>query len=131
MYKLKVIRLCSLDAYRLKSVITVSNRRLSSYGNIESTLLFLRQELKRANEDYYAGKPTKSDQEYDTLFKKLSDLEKANPHLSSTDSPTRSVGSVASETSLQHRLRMLSLNSISSFEEFSRFYSSVASRCCN
>ena len=61
-------------------------------GQIEA----LRQELNEHCHRYYIlDRPCISDFEYDRLLRELEDLEKANPDLVQTDSPTLRVGGAA------------------------------------
>ena len=53
----------------------------------------LRQQLQRANHDYYVlDQPTLADREYDLLFRELQALEREFSALRTTDSPTQRVG---------------------------------------
>ena len=53
----------------------------------------LRDELRRHDHLYYViNSPEITDQEYDRLYRKLKDLEDANPEFITPDSPTRRVG---------------------------------------
>ena len=59
----------------------------------------LRQEIGEHNRLYYKeNQPIISDGEYDALLRELERLERENPELTSTDSPTQQVGSDISET---------------------------------
>ncbi len=59
----------------------------------ESRIEELRTLLHEHNYRYYVlDDPTISDGEYDRLFKELLELEEANPHLISDDSPSKRVG---------------------------------------
>ena len=53
----------------------------------------LRREIEQHNYRYYAlSEPIISDRKYDSLFRELEELEKANPQFYSPDSPTQRVG---------------------------------------
>lgn len=53
----------------------------------------LRREIEEHNYRYYViSEPIISDREYDSLFRELEELEKANPQFYSPDSPTQRVG---------------------------------------
>ena len=53
----------------------------------------LRREIELHSHRYYVlNEPIISDHEYDTLFRELEELEKANPQFYSPDSPTQRVG---------------------------------------
>ena len=68
---------------------------------------------------YLKDSPTLSDPEYDALYRELVELEAAHPELSSMDSPTQSVGGVASEqfAPVEHLQRLLSLDNAFSSDD--------------
>ena len=96
---------------------------------LEAALNKLYLEIERHNHLYYVlDDPEIPDAEYDRLLKQLIDLEQANPHLVSADSPSRRVGDTPLETlgEVRHGLPMLSLNNgfdDNQITEFDR-------RCC-
>jgi DNA ligase (NAD+) len=62
-----------------------------------------------------------SDAEYDTMLKRLEELERLHPELQSQDSPTQTVGGRAETTMfdpVEHAERMLSLDNVFSIDEF-------------
>ncbi|MCH9024494.1 MAG: NAD-dependent DNA ligase LigA, partial [candidate division Zixibacteria bacterium] len=67
--------------------------------------------------------PEISDAEFDKLFEQLLDLEKQYPELVSPDSPSQRVGSEVSKKfeNLPHRIQMLSLQKVTTAEEFAAF----------
>lgn len=72
----------------------------------------LREKIRYHNRRYYVlDDPEISDAEYDRLFLRLLELEKAHPHLVTPDSPTQRVGAEPQRTfsQVRHRLPMLSL----------------------
>jgi len=84
----------------------------------------LRQEIGRHNHQYHVlDDPLISDAEYDRLFRRLLDLEKAHPELATPDSPTQKVGAAPLErfATVQHSLPMLSLNNAMDPEELEEF----------
>jgi DNA ligase (NAD+) len=84
----------------------------------------LRQEIARHNHRYHVlDDPLISDAEYDRLFRRLLDLEKAHPELATPDSPTQKVGAAPLErfATVQHSLPMLSLNNAMAPEELEEF----------
>ena len=84
----------------------------------------LRQEIARHNHRYHVlDDPLISDAEYDRLFRRLLDLEKAHPELATPDSPTQKVGAAPLErfATVQHSLPMLSLNNAMAPEELAEF----------
>ena len=54
---------------------------------------FLREQIESAAYEYYVlDRPTRSDAEYDRLFRELQELEREHPELRTADSPTQRVG---------------------------------------
>ncbi|WP_296250697.1 NAD-dependent DNA ligase LigA [Pseudomonas sp. UBA4194] len=81
-------------------------------------ILELRAELDQHNYRYHVlDEPSIPDAEYDRLFRELKDLEAANPHLVTPDSPTQRVGNAAltAFSQVRHEIPMLSLGN--AFEE--------------
>src|SRR5690625_4641984 len=81
-------------------------------------------ELAKEVEDHRAAyyvqdAPTVSDGEYDRLVHELEELEERYPQLRRPESPTQTVGGMASETfaPVQHAERMLSLDNVFSADE--------------
>ena len=80
--------------------------------NPEKRIAELRGILQDHNYRYYVmDDPTISDGEYDTLLRELQSLEKENPNLVTSDSPTQRVGShpVSEFGTIKHQIPMLSL----------------------
>ena len=80
--------------------------------NSEKRIAELREILQDHNYRYYVmDDPTIADGEYDSLLRELQSLEKDNPSLVTSDSPTQRVGShpVSEFGTLKHRIPMLSL----------------------
>ena len=76
--------------------------------------------INAARERYYVeDAPTISDEEYDSLYRELVDLEAAHPVLVSGESPTQSVGGSRAEMfePVEHLERMYSLDNAFSLEE--------------
>ena len=72
----------------------------------------LREQVTYHARRYYVlDDPEIGDDEYDTLFRELQDLEEQHPEYDSPDSPTKRVGSepVSTLTKVRHELPMLSL----------------------
>jgi DNA ligase (NAD+) len=87
-------------------------------------ILELRREIENHNYQYHVlDNPIISDAEYDRLFRRLLDLEKAHPELATPDSPTQKVGAApaARFSTVQHSLPMLSLNNATGPEELKEF----------
>ena len=90
----------------------------------EKKILELRQEIEKHNFQYHVlDDPLISDADYDRLFRRLVDLEKAHPELRSPESPTEKVGAPPLDkfTTVQHTLPMLSLNNATDPEEMAEF----------
>ena len=90
----------------------------------EKEILELRQQIEKHNFQYHVlDDPLITDADYDRLFRRLAELEKAHPELSSPDSPTQKVGAPPLDkfTTVQHTLPMLSLNNATDPEEMAEF----------
>ena len=75
----------------------------------------LREQINRANHDYYIlDKPSLSDDQYDSLLRRLVHLEGEHPELITPDSPTQRVGAPLDGAfpKVQHRQPMLSLQDV-------------------
>jgi len=84
----------------------------------------LRAELNRHNRLYYVEtRPEISDQEYDRLYRELSDLETQFPEFVAPDSPTQRVGGepLKAFRSIAHLQPMMSLDNTYNFEELRAF----------
>lgn len=84
----------------------------------------LKAEVRRHDHLYYVlDRPELSDFDYDQLWKKLLDYEKAHPELDRSDSPTLRVGGPALEifSKVDHRIPMLSLSNSYSVEDIEDF----------
>ena len=84
----------------------------------------LRKEIRHHSYLYYVlDKPEITDYEFDHLYRKLVDLEKAYPELVTPDSPTQRVGAKASDDFQKVRFRkpMLSLANAFNAEELREF----------
>jgi DNA ligase (NAD+) len=96
----------------------------SSNDSARQEILQLRQEIDKHNHRYYVlDDPLVSDAEYDRLFRRLAELEKAYPSLAAPDSPTQRVGAAPLEkfSTVRHTLPMLSLNNVMDPEELKDF----------
>ena len=94
----------------------------------------LKEEIQLHNYNYHAlDDPKISDSEYDKLFRSLLDLEEANPHLVTPDSPSQRVGFSPLEEfeTFEHSVPMLSLANVFSEEEFSDFHDRILKRLVN
>ena len=96
----------------------------SSREETKREILSLREQLEKHNYHYYVlDDPEISDAEYDRLFRRLLDLEKAHPEFASPDSPTQKVGAPPLDKFLtvRHNIPMLSLNNATNQEEMKEF----------
>jgi DNA ligase (NAD+) len=85
---------------------------------------FLRKELDKLNYEYYVlNTPSIDDFVYDQLMDELAELEKHNPELQSSESPTVRIGSdiIKEFVQVKHKYPMLSLNNTYSKEEIEEF----------
>ena len=78
---------------------------------------------------YELDAPIMQDEEYDALFRRLMDLEKAYPHLASPNSPTQRVGGAISEKfeKVRHIVPMDSFGDIFSEDEIIEFANKIKS----
>src|SRR3954468_9317596 len=84
----------------------------------------LREQINHHNYLYYSeSRPQISDREFDRLLAELIELEKANPHLITPDSPSQRVGGdVQSELRpVRHAAPMMSIDNTYSEEEVRAF----------
>ena len=80
--------------------------------------------LKDANYRYYVlDNPRMPDFEYDRMLRELEDLEKANPRLLRSDSPTQRVGgeAISAFQKVEHPVPLQSLQDVFSTEELTEF----------
>ncbi len=92
--------------------------------NIKDEAAGLRDEINEHNYRYYVlDEPSISDAEYDKLFDRLVELEEKYPSLQTPDSPTQRVGAPPSKKfeAVKHRVQMLSLQKVTTREEFEDF----------
>lgn len=92
--------------------------------SVELELEQLREEIREHERRYYHDNaPIISDAEYDQLFRRLLDLEEANPQLVSADSPTQRVqgAPVDSFEQVVHQKPMLSLGNAFDADELREF----------
>ena len=90
----------------------------------EKRIAELTKILQEANYKYYVlDTPEMQDFEYDRLLRELEDLEAANPHLVSPDSPTQRVGGAAISAfeKYTHPVPLMSLQDVFSLEELGEF----------
>ncbi|MFH2047863.1 MAG: NAD-dependent DNA ligase LigA, partial [bacterium] len=84
----------------------------------------LRSEIEKHNRLYYIeDAPSISDADYDKLFDRLLEIEKLFPELITPDSPSQRVGAAPSKKfePASHRIPMLSLQKVTTYDEFLAF----------
>lgn len=84
----------------------------------------LREGIRQHDYKYYVeNKPEISDQQYDKLMRQLKNLEKANPKLITSDSPTQRISEQPVEgfPKVKHRVAMLSMDNTYSADELREF----------
>ena len=82
----------------------------------------LRRDIRRHDRLYYVeARPEISDAEYDTLVRELAVLERRFPDLVTADSPTQRVAGRPTFRPVQHRVAMLSLESVIRPEDIGAF----------
>ncbi len=92
--------------------------------NAKEEIEALRQTLEAHNHSYYVlDQPTVPDYEYDTLMRRLIELEQSHPEFQSDSSPTVRVGGrpLSSFSSVVHAVPLESLTDAFSYEELSAF----------
>ncbi|GBG96032.1 NAD-dependent DNA ligase LigA [Lactococcus termiticola] len=92
--------------------------------NPETEIKELTEQLNRYAYEYYTlDKPTVEDAEYDRLYRKLEELESANPNLVRADSPTHRTGDVVLSgfEKFQHPYNLYSLGDVFSKEELAEW----------
>lgn len=91
----------------------------------------LRDRIRLYDQHYYVlDEPLIPDAEYDRCFKALQDLEATYPQYITSDSPTQRVGAtpVSALVPIEHRLPMLSLSNVFSYEELQGFVKRVVDK---
>lgn len=87
----------------------------------------LRLRLQQANDAYYLrDQPVMSDFEYDTLMRRLREMEAERPDLVRDDSPSRRVGGSAAFSPVPHTTPLQSLQDVFSDQEILDFLARVA-----
>ena len=91
----------------------------------QERILELKKIIEYHNDRYYnQDNPEITDYEYDMLMQELKVLEKENPELVTTDSPTQNVGGTAKRQAgvlVRHNVPMLSLQDVFSKEDVYHF----------
>ncbi|GHU85213.1 DNA ligase [Clostridia bacterium] len=97
----------------------------------ESEILKLREEIKRHNHLYYVlDTPQITDNQYDSLMRRLKDLEAKHPEMQDTLSPSMVVGGVATSKmeKIKHQIQMNSLQDVFDLESVLDFCNKVRER---
>ena len=92
-------------------------------------ICFLRSEIKKHNEKYYfEDNPEIEDYEYDSLKRRLENLEKKYLEYKSDNSPLNCIGSKPSSkfSPVHHDVKMESLHDSFSIEEIEKFYNKIS-----
>jgi len=87
-------------------------------------LKHLRAEIERHNRLYHVDhRPEITDAQFDRLFDRLLEIERHHPELVTPDSPSQRVGAPPSKKfePVEHRVAMLSLQKVTTPEEFTQF----------
>ena len=94
---------------------------------LEKEVKELRDEINKHNYNYYVmDNPTISDFEYDSLFKRLKDIELEYPELVTPDSPTQRVGGISTGfEEYKHKYRLYSLDNTYNEDELRKWYERV------
>ena len=98
---------------------------------IENRVFELKELLEEYNYQYYVlDAPTVPDAEYDRLFHELKGIEEQCPILKKSDSPTQRVGAepLKKFTSIIHKVPMLSLDNVFSFDDLNDFKNKIYDR---
>ena len=93
-------------------------------GDVEKRIAWLRGEIRRHDHLYYVlSAPEIADQQYDTLFAELKQLEAEHPTLVATDSPTQRVSGRPLEgfATVRHAVPMLSMDNTYNADELKAF----------
>jgi DNA ligase (NAD+) len=94
-------------------------------------ILNLRKELTHYSFWYYTHHTSLvADEQYDHMLKELVNLEKDHPEMADPNSPTMRVGSNVPTGFLlvEHAVKMLSLDNVTSVDETAKFFSSVSTQ---
>src|SRR3954452_12012592 len=100
------------------------NRETEERQDAQREIAHLRQEIEKHNHRYYVlDEPAISDADYDRLFQRLLELERAHPDFASADSPTQKIGAAPLTTfkTVRHTLPMLSLSNATDREDMQEF----------
>ncbi len=100
----------------------------SKFNHYSERAKELRALLNKANYFYYVlDSPEIEDSIYDQLYRELIELEKANPSLVTSDSPSQRLGGIPSKgfKSINHNIPLLSLDNAFNIDELKAWYSKI------
>lgn len=112
---------CTEESTTVMKSVNSSAAIASDLADLASRIRDLRRQLQAASYAYYVlDDPIMSDEVYDRLYRELQDLETANPHLITADSPTQRVGEKPATqfTSVRHNIPLYSLENAFDLAEF-------------
>jgi DNA ligase (NAD+) len=98
-----------------------------THDRAESEVDALVEKLKEHQNQYYQGRPSVSDAEYDRLFDRLQELEEQFPDLQRADSPSLRIGSDLSQEfpQVEHTLPVLSLDKSYTADELAKWIAKI------
>ena len=100
-------------------------------SDVSTQINALREHIRRYDYHYYVlDEPLIPDADYDRCFRALQDLEMQHPDYITADSPTQRVGAtpVSAFQSIAHKLPMLSLSNVFSYDELHLFVKRVCEK---
>lgn len=88
---------------------------------------YLKEIINKANNFYYKGEPIMSDEEYDSLYKELEELQYKESESLDTSSPLNNIGYELADTRAvsPHKYKMYSLNKVHSKEDLSKWLKNI------
>lgn len=95
---------------------------------IKNKIEELKKLINKWNDEYFnLEKPSVDDRVYDTHLKELIELEEQYPEFSTSDSPTKNIGSSTKNKfkKVIHNIPMLSLNKAYNHEELEKFFNDI------
>ena len=107
------------------TLFTAAPSLFAAEDSLKSRYEELRHEIARHDQLYYRDhQPEISDAEYDALYRELTQIEEKHPEWINLSSPSQTIGNDLNpaKPTAPHFEPMLSINSIQTKEELSRFY---------
>ena len=104
------------------------NQKGSTSDDTVARVVYLRQEIERHNDLYYAATPEIPDADFDLLLRELKEVEEQHPELVDANSPTQHVGDTKSAlfAPVEHRVPMMSLDNAFDISELQAWAGRVA-----